>query len=203
MSSGKRGYSGERGGRGRGEYFKNKYGCCRGRDRSSFASAIKNNDNSSELINCRGGGSYQALLQTLRRIDGSSYPTYHDLETSLSNPWVHASLQYYLFIGRAQSDPFAPPTKCRMILPSYVVKLPQELYLENKVRAVATSDYLHRQLYCQCRSIGAHVGSSGHGWSRPKGGDVQVTPPTQHVMEQTAVSVNSTTGDVVVQFTVN
>jgi predicted ABC-class ATPase len=41
------------------------------------------------------------------------------------------------------------------------------------------------------------------GWSGPKGGDIQIAPPTQHVVEQSAVMVHQETGDVIAQFTVN
>jgi predicted ABC-class ATPase len=51
--------------------------------------------------------------------------------------------------------------------------------------------------------MGADQSASGEGWSGPKGGDVQICEPTQHVLHQSAVSIDHTTGDVTAQFTVN
>jgi hypothetical protein len=41
-------------------------------------------------------------------------------------------------------------------------------------------------------------GASGSGWSGPKGGDIQVMEPVQHVLEQSAVQINAD-GTVVAQ----
>jgi hypothetical protein len=75
---------------------------------------------------------------------------------------------------------------------------------------MATGDFLWRQLYRNCRAMGAdhtlaaegNGGASGSGWSGPKGGDIQVMEPVQHVMEQSAVQINED-GTVVAQLTLN
>jgi predicted ABC-class ATPase len=55
-------------------------------------------------------------------------------------------------------------------------------------------------------SAGAGGGNNGgytsSSWSGPKGGDVQVLPPTQHVLEQSAVQITAQ-GDVYAQVTIN
>jgi predicted ABC-class ATPase len=43
---------------------------------------------------------------------------------------------------------------------------------------------------------------NGGGWSGPKGGDIQIMEPTQHVLEQTAVSVDAS-GNIRSQLTIN
>jgi predicted ABC-class ATPase len=50
--------------------------------------------------------------------------------------------------------------------------------------------------------MGADKGSTNGGWSGPKGGDIQVMEPVQHVMEQSAVRINAD-GSVVAQVTLN
>ena len=124
------------------------------------------------------GGSHAELVELLRRLDGRQYPGYHDIESSTKG-WVHDAGGYSLFIARAQSDPFAKPTRCRVIVKSDIARFPPVSYL-NKVRSVALGDYLNRVFYDVCKNIGADVGASGagesgnRGWSGSKGGDIEV-----------------------------
>ena len=124
------------------------------------------------------GGSHAELVELLRRLDGRQYPGYHDIESSTKG-WVNDTGGYSLFIARAQSDPFARPTRCRVIVKSDIAKFPPVSYL-NKVRSVALGDYLNRVFYDVCKNIGADVGASGagengnRGWSGSKGGDIEV-----------------------------
>ena len=124
------------------------------------------------------GGSHAELVELLRRLDGRQYPGYHDIESSTKG-WVHDAGGYSLFIARAQSDPFARPTRCRVIVKSDIAKFPPVSYL-NKVRSVALGDYLNRVFYDVCKNMGADVGASGagengnRGWSGSKGGDIEV-----------------------------
>jgi predicted ABC-class ATPase len=156
-----------------------------------------------------GGGSYHDLQRLLEQIDGRQYPSYHDLEThDESKGWKHDEGSFVLLVGRAQSDPFAPPTRCRIIVPAAVAQIPPEL-VTMPVQRLAVADYLLRTLYHECKSMGAdhalsrsNDGSSSSSWSGPKGGDVQVLQPTQHVVEQSAVQI-SATGDVYAQVTIN
>lgn len=68
-------------------------------------------------------------------------------------------------------------------------------------------DYLHRAFYSLCRRMGADqaaaAAAGGGGWSGPKGGDIAIAPPCQHILEQSAVSVRPDTGDIIAQFTLN
>ena len=48
-----------------------------------------------------------------------------------------------LCIGRAQSDPYAKPTRCRIVVANETAKFPPVSY-QNKVRSVALGDYLNR-----------------------------------------------------------
>jgi Predicted ATPase of the ABC class len=199
-----------RGRGGRGEYYKNKYGGGgrgRGGGHRGYGVDGTRQESSSQFNSFRESNterSYQDLIKTLSYIDNKSYPAYHDIESSQGG-WVceHAP-RFQLFIGRAQSDPYAKPTRCRIVVPAASAQFPRELHL-NKIRSIALADYISRRFYSECRSMGAdqcNQGTKG-GWSGPKGGDIQIAPPTQHVMEQTAVMVHHETGDVIAQFTVN
>ena len=129
-------------------------------------------------------------------LDGKSYGAYHDLETK--EGWVHED--FILRIGRAQSDPFATPTRCQVEFKAESAHFPPSLY-SNKVRALALSDYLHRALYAHAKEMGVGAALAGKGWSGPKGGDIQLLPPCQHVLEQSAVVVKN--GTIVAQLTIN
>lgn len=215
--------SGRGRGGGRGEYYKNKYGGGgggggggRGRGRGSGdqgrrggASDYNNNHNRGAATNNgNGGGSYDDLLQLVQRLDGKSYGAYHDLDTppDKNRGWYSANHGFTLFVERAQSDPFAPPTRCRVVVDGRTAALPSALY-SNSVRVMALGDFLLRHLYQTCKRLGADAalggGNGGGGWQGPKGGDLQVLEPCQHVLEQSAVRIDPTNGNIVAQITIN
>lgn len=214
MSGRGRGRGGGRGGgSGRGEYYKNKYGG--GGGRHNGGGGRGNNHQQRKAVG-NNGGSYSDLLSLLQSIDGSSYPAYHDIE-SISKGWHNAKHGFTLFISRAQSDPFARPTRVRVVVEPSMAGFPKLSY-ENKIRAVALGDYVHRAFYSLCLSMGAdrsmaqenasgnghgNGGGGGGGWSGPKGGDVSIAKPNQNVVEQSAVTINPITGEVTAQFTIN
>lgn len=152
-------------------------------------------DPNAPKVGGNNGGTHTAFLDLLRRIDGKNYPAYHDIESSTKG-WVHEAEGYTLYIARAQSDPFAKATRCRIVIKSTSAKFPPVSY-QNKIRSVALGDYLNRVLYDYCKTIGAdvaaeskegggyhhgggrgHYGGRGHhggGWDGPKGGDIEVS----------------------------
>ena len=203
------GRGGSRGGGGRGAYYRNKYGGGGGRGRGSQGGRRpKRPHDDSPGGAPTGGGSYQDLKTLLQRIDGRQYPSYHDLETSTADDnkgWAHP-MGFTLQIGRTQSDPFAPPTRCRLLLPQTLTGI-SPADISKKLRSVAAADYLLRQLHATCRRLGAdqslrQASGGGGGWSGPKGGDVQIMEPTQHVLEQSAAQLDAQ-GNLRVLLTIN
>ena len=193
---------------GRGEYYKNKYGGGgRGRGgggrggRGRGGRGRGRSEGDGEPRQANGGGSYSDLQRVLQRIDGKQYCAYHDLDTPRDRGWVNSDSQFTLFVERAQSDPFAPPTRCRVVVDAAKAGFPASLS-SNKIRSVALADYLLRALYSSCKKLGADASLSGQGWSGPKGGDLQVMEPCQHVLEQSAVRVDGN-GNVIAQMTIN
>ena len=212
-SSGRGGGRGGRGG-GRGDYYKNKYGGGRagrggGRGGSSTTTAsaaavngiIEEGPASAWTRPSQGGGSYEDLYRCLQRIDGKSYGAYHDLETPPNRGWNNDAIGYTLWVERAQSDPFAPPTRCRVILQAPVAGYPSSLY-SNPVRRMALADYILRCFVSQCHQLGSDTALEGKGWSGPKGGDLRIMEPGQNVLEQSAVRVDER-GNVMAQLTIN
>jgi predicted ABC-class ATPase len=141
------------------------------------------------------------LINLLQRLDGKSYGAYHDLDTPIDKGWENRDMGFTLFVERAQSDPFAAPTRCRVAVKADRAAFPPVSY-SNKVRSVALSDFLLRTLFASCKRLGADNGMGGKGWSGPKGGDIQVLEPCQHILEQSAVRVDAN-GDVIVQMSIN
>jgi predicted ABC-class ATPase len=64
------------------------------------------------------------------------------------------------------------------------------------------ADFLLRHVYETCKQLRADDSLVGNGWNGPKGGDLQVLQPCQHVLEQSAVTIDEQ-GNVILQFTVN
>jgi predicted ABC-class ATPase len=79
------------------------------------------------------------LSQILSNLDGQSYRAYRDLEGT--HDWHGAKL----CIDRVQSDPYAPPSACRILWPMAIAQFPPELWASPS-REVALRDYLTRQL---------------------------------------------------------
>ena len=57
-------------------------------------------------------GSATDLDAALRRLEGKSYKAYHDVEGAWACPG------YTFVLDRAQSDPFAAPSRCRVLVGS-------------------------------------------------------------------------------------
>ena len=136
------GRSGRGGGGGRGDYYKNKYGggrSSRGGGRTSSRHPRETGP---------GGGTYTALQELLCRLEGQSYGAYHALDTPVTSPqhqgWRNADAGFRVFVERAQSDPYAAPTRCRIVVDPTAAGFPNTTlrYLENPTRCMALADYL-------------------------------------------------------------
>ena len=65
------------------------------------------------FASCRSGtsrGSHADLSSAMQRLEGRSYPAYNDVEGSWSFP------SFTFILDRAQSDPFAQPSRCRVLV---------------------------------------------------------------------------------------
>lgn len=193
-------------GRGRGDYYKQKFGGRGGRGRSDdhFESNCTSTSagTGNESRSASGGGTYVDLMHCLHQIDGKSYGAYHELDTPSNQGWVNGDAGFTLFVERAQSDPFAPPTRCRLVLQAAAAGYPPSLY-SNPVRRMALADYVLRSFYNQSQQLGAsNALGNQQGWSGPKGGDIQILEPGQHVLEQSAIRFDNQ-GNVIAQLTIS
>ena len=64
----------------------------------------------------------EQLKQLLRQIDGKGYSSYQRLRGEYRFP------DYKLMIDHVQKDPFASPTKIRIVIPLAKLKLEKEHY---------------------------------------------------------------------------
>ncbi|EFN55713.1 hypothetical protein CHLNCDRAFT_7254, partial [Chlorella variabilis] len=114
------------------------------------------------------------LAAALRRIDGRGYKAYKDIE----GRWQMGAQQggYVLCVDWVQGDPFASPSRCRVVVPAGTAALPPQL-ISSRTRRTAVCDFL-------TRSFGAAVAASG-----------------QHVLERTSVLIHAD-GSVEARFTV-
>ncbi|RMF20608.1 MAG: ATPase, partial [Cyanobacteria bacterium J083] len=119
---------------------------------------------------------YQKLKNLLLRIDGSSYKAYKDIKGSYQFD------DFVLIIDRVQSDPFAAPSKFRVIVNQTVAKLPEYLF-NSPSRRVALQDYLTRQFAAAAHKISLHRGSG-------KSGLISIAKVTQEVLNRTTVFID-------------
>lgn len=113
------------------------------------------------------------LRDRLRRIDGKGYKAYKEIEGRYNFG------DYSLFIEHVQSDPFAPPSACRIVIPNM---FPEEFYL-NESRKVAFEDYLTRVFYEAASRKSKRRGSG-------KSGIITILKPSQQILKRSSVMAN-------------
>lgn len=127
-----------------------------------------------------------ALAQAIHQLQGAPYPAYKDLKGSWSFQ------QFELHLDHVQADPYAQPSKFRLLVPQSVVHFDPSLYC-NKVRKVALADYIHRHFSLNIVSKASESDSrsspSSGGWHSCKGGKIHIDTPVAQVLERTAVIV--------------
>ncbi|MBD2106205.1 ABC-ATPase domain-containing protein [Nodosilinea sp. FACHB-13] len=126
------------------------------------------------------------LYDQLHRLDGQSYGAYKGLKGK------YAFGEFVLHIDHVQGDPFAAPSRVRVVVPQVVSGFPRQLW-KLPCRAIALADYLTREFYWATQ---VRQRSSGSG----KSGLIGVVRPSQAILNRSAARV---TGEVVeLRFTV-
>ncbi|MFQ4140436.1 ABC-ATPase domain-containing protein [Nodosilinea sp. PGN35] len=117
------------------------------------------------------------LYNQLQRLDGQSYGAYKSLKGA------YDFSNFALHIDHVQGDPFAAPSRVRVVVPQTVAGFPQNLR-ELPCRAVALADFLTRQFYwaTQRQERGAGSGKSGL---------IGIVRPSQAVLERSAARVSA------------
>ncbi|KAJ3358742.1 hypothetical protein GGF32_010022 [Allomyces javanicus] len=195
-SSGGHGYrsgAGFRGGsgRGRGEYFKNKYGNKRGRSmEGSGPSGFAGPQQAEPAAPAQGGhasgaaptGSHEDLRALLQSLDRAQYGAYKRLTGATYRfPAFDLTFQY------VQSDAYAPPSALRVLVPHTSASFPAALS-STRTRRIALADFLNRHFAASLLGTNALTPQS-MGWSGPKGGIWDVLNPSPFVLERSSVRV--------------
>ena len=117
------------------------------------------------------------LKSELQRIDGRGYKSYKDLQGQ------YDFSDYILSIDHVQGDPFAAPSRIRVIINKSKAKFPEELINEGyKKRAV--SDFLTRLFYFNINKFSEKIFGSG------KSGLIAISKCPQEILERTSIVIN-------------
>ena len=120
----------------------------------------------------------QNLKNLLTQIDGQGYKTYQRLQGEFQ------FAEFSLHIDHVQGDPFAEPSRCRVVLPLTATALPSHLY-DNSIRRIALEDYLGRRFAAAIKSLGTDRRGSG------RSGEFNIARYGQQVLCRSTVLIQS------------
>lgn len=127
------------------------------------------------------------LRQLLLQINRKSYPAYKDVRGAYTFPG------YLLSIDHVQGDPFAAPSKVSIKVSGKQAGFPQELYQTRESR-IALQDHLIRQFHSHIEKFNFKAKGSG------KSGLISITHCHQEVLERSACTMNTTSGEITLRF---
>lgn len=128
----------------------------------------------------------ETLYDQLYGLDGQGYGAYK----SIKGEYDFGT--FGLHVDHVQGDPFAAPSRVRVVVPQAVAGFPQDLWTMPE-RAIALADYLTREFY---RAAQSQERGSGSG----KSGQIGIVRPSQAVLGRSAANV--TAKSVELRFTV-
>ncbi len=120
----------------------------------------------------------EELKRELDRIDGKSYKLYKDLEGQ------YDFKNYILSIDHVQGDPFAAPSRIRVIVNQKVAGFPKELF-DSKYKNIAAADYLTREFYYNINKCSERIFGSG------KSGLIVISKCPQQILERTSITIDN------------
>ncbi|MYL32547.1 ATPase [Pontibacillus yanchengensis] len=117
------------------------------------------------------------LQQKLKQIDGKSYKAYKDIQSRYSFNGYDLVLDY------VQGDPFAAPSKIRIIVPNQSKPI-EPKWKETKSRRIYSEDILAREVAKAIHKDNTFIKGTG------KSGMVAIDAPGQEILDRTAVSIS-------------
>ena len=117
------------------------------------------------------------LKSELQRIDGKGYKAYKDLQGQ------YDFKDYILSIDHVQGDPFASPSRLRVIINRNRAGFPEDL-ISKDYKKVAVSDLLTRLFYFNINKFSEKIFGSG------KSGLVAISRCPQEILERTSIIIN-------------
>lgn len=118
---------------------------------------------------------FNDLKRELQRIDGKGYKSYKDLQGE-----KYDFKTYILAVDHVQGDPFAAPSRIRVIINSKISNFPKEL-INKKCKRIAASDFLIRTFYKNINVYSKRVFGSG------KSGLISISRCDEEILDRTAV----------------
>ena len=118
------------------------------------------------------------LKKQLDKINGRSYKLYKDLEGQ------YKFNNYILSIDHVQGDPFASPSRVRIIVENKINKFPRSIY-DEKYKKVAVSDFLTRLFSKNIYKYGEKIFGSG------KSGLLEISKCSQQILERTSIIIDN------------
>ena len=117
------------------------------------------------------------LRKMLYNIDGKGYKSYKSLEG------IYDFNNYNLAIDHVQGDPFASPSRVRVIMNQRISKIPENLF-DNYNKRIAVQDFLVRNFYRNINKYSSKVFGSG------KSGLISISRCTQEILDRTAILID-------------
>lgn len=118
------------------------------------------------------------LKRELDRINGRGYKSYKDLEGQ------YKFNNYILSIDHVQGDPFASPSRVRVIVDNKINKFPEQLFNE-KYKKIALCDFLTRLFSKNIYKYGEKIFGSG------KSGLLEISRCPQQILERTSIIIDN------------
>ncbi len=129
------------------------------------------------------------LRSLLKQIDHKSYPAYKDTRGSYQFD------QYVLAIDHVQGDPFAAPSKVRLLVPGNLAGFDQKLY-DLPWKRVALQDHILRRMAKTIREYSFQAKGSG------KSGLLGISQPGQEILNRSACVIEPENGNVTIRMEV-
>ncbi|TKA67915.1 hypothetical protein B0A55_09718 [Friedmanniomyces simplex] len=176
-----------RGGRGRGAYFRARYGGGGRRGVSGDGSNTQGPSFNQTVEASASHGVWDRLQDDLRGIDGQQYGAYK----RLLGKYKHTSPIFTLSVDHVQGDAYAAPSRVRAVMPWRETGLPEE-YLQFDIRRIALCDFVTRVCAAMIRAkhLDQNVSGGGGGWNGPKGGAFNINSPGQEILPRTSAMID-------------
>ena len=117
------------------------------------------------------------LEKEIYRINGAGYKAYKDLQG------IYNVGDFNFAIDHVQGDPFASPSRVRLIISNDKAQFPRKLF-DTEFKRIAMQDYLTRLFDTNLRKNSSRISGSG------KSGSIYIARCPQEVLDRTSVIVN-------------
>jgi predicted ABC-class ATPase len=116
------------------------------------------------------------LAEVLAGLDGHGYKSYKRIAGQ------YDECTFRLVIDHVQGDPFAEPSRLRVLLPAATARLP-EWATRNDARRAAAADFLNRSFHDALRACARRTGSGNSG-------ELTILTPRQEVLVRSSMTVS-------------